>query len=303
MRVLVTGGAGFIGSHIVDVLVEEKNKVLILDNFISGKKNYINKKAMFVFKDIRKPIEKISKADAVFHFAADPDVRNSSKNPLNSFNTNVIGTYNVLEFCRKNDVKRFVFASTSTVYGEAKILPTPETYPLEPISNYGASKLAGEAYVCSYAHTYGIKSTILRYANIFGERSTHGVVYDFFFKLKKNPKKLEILGNGLQEKSYLYVSDAVNATILAWKKQKKIIEIFNVGSEKKYTVDKIAKIVCKELNVSPSFCYTGGERGWIGDVRSMLLDVSKIKHIGWKEKVSLEKGIKKYIKWLREEYG
>jgi len=303
MRVLVTGGAGFIGSHISDYLLSKGHLVYVLDNLSSGDRKNINPSCKLILHDIKKPFKKIEEIDSVFHFAADPEVRTSSLIPVKNFRNNVVGTLNILEWCRKNDVKNFVFASTSAVYGEAAVIPTPEDYPSFPISNYGASKVSCEAYVCSYAHTYGIKSTVLRYANIFGERSRHGVIHDFYLKLKKNPKKLEILGNGLQKKSYLYIKDAVNATILAWESQKHVFDIFNVGSEKKHTVNEVATIVCKELALSPSFSYTGGERGWVGDVRAMLLDVSKIKKLGWKEMVPFERGVHDYILWLREYYG
>jgi len=298
MGVLVTGGAGFIASHLSDRLVMEGHSVTVIDNLSAGKRENVNSSCRLVIQDIKKPLSGLGKAEAVFHFAADPEVKSSASDPLSSFENNVLGTYNVLEWCRKNDAKQLVFASTSTVYGETKILPTPEGHPFFPISNYGASKAACESYICSYAHTYGIKSTALRYANIFGERSTHGVIHDFFQKLKKDPKKLEILGNGLQEKSYLHVSDAINATLLAWKKQTGKFDVFNVGSEHKHSVNEIAKLVSRELGISPTLSYTGGERGWSGDVKSMLLDISKLKKLGWAEQLSFEEGLHDYIIWL-----
>jgi len=204
MKTVITGGAGFIGSHLVDALVKEGHEVIVIDNYLSGL-SLKNEKAKYIDKDITKDdiIEDLKGTESVFHLAADPNVKTSAENPSESFKLNTIGTFNVLEACRKADVKQIVFTSTSTVYGEAKVIPTPEDYPCEPISNYGASKLAGEAYLSSYSHSYGIKGTSLRYANIFGERSNHGVIFDFFHKLKKNPDKLEILGDGKQEKSYL----------------------------------------------------------------------------------------------------
>lgn len=298
MDILVTGGAGFIASHLSDNLVREGHSVTVLDNLSAGKKENVNSSCKLIIHDIRKPLPKIEKAESVFHFAADPMVHSSSADPLSSFENNVLGTYNVLEWCRKNDVKQFIFASTSTVYGETKALPTPESHPFFPISNYGASKAACESYICSYAHTYGIRGTALRYANIFGPRSTHGVIHDFYVKLRKNPKNLEILGNGLQEKSYLHISDAISATLLAWKSQKEQFDAFNVGSEHKHSVNTIAKLVCKEMGASPTFSYTGGERGWAGDVKSMLLDVSKIRKLGWKESLSFEEAVHDYIVWL-----
>ncbi len=236
--------------------------------------------------------------DAVFHMAADPDVRSSARIPTKSFNLNVIMTFRLLEACRKGDIKHLVFASTSTVYGDADVIPTPEDYPCEPISNYGASKLACEAYCSAYAHSYGMKATMVRYANIFGERSSHGVMYDFYNKLKKNPKKLEILGDGKQTKSYLHVDDCVSATLTAFEKQDKIHDIFNVGSSEKHNVDEIAKLVCDAMKLKPEFKYAGGTRGWTGDVKLMLLDVNKIESLGWKQKISFQEGVKRYVKWL-----
>jgi UDP-glucose 4-epimerase len=297
---VVTGGAGFIGSHVSDELLKNGHEVVVIDNLSCGSRENVTEPAKLIQKDITKDElnADFKDIDAVFHFAADPDVRSSAENPRSSFDNNVIGTFRVLEACRKNDIRRFVFASTSTVYGEVNTIPTPEAHPCEPISNYGASKLACEAYVSSYSHSYGIKSTVLRYANIFGTRSTHGVMFDFFQKLKKNPKELEILGNGRQEKSYLFISDCISATMAAFGKQQKMFDVYNVGSREKHAVDDIAKIVSKTLNSKPKTIHTGGERGWKGDVRTMLLDVSKLESLGWKESISLEKGTQIYLEWL-----
>ena len=302
MKTVVTGGAGFIGSHLVDSLVSRGHEVIVIDNHLSGL-SYKNDKAKYVEKDITKDnlTEDLEDTEAAFHLAADPNVKTSAEDPRRNFELNVLGTFNVLEACRKTDVKHVVFTSTSTVYGEAEKMPTPEDYPCEPISNYGASKLAGEAYLSSYANSYEIKGTSLRYANIFGERSNHGVMFDFFHKLKKNPKKLKILGDGKQEKSYLHIEDCIPATLTAFKKQKKNYDIFNVGSREKTTVNEIAELVSKELNVSPEFSYTGGERGWIGDVPVMLLDVKKLEALGWKPKISFKEGVKIYISWLKSQ--
>lgn len=301
MTILVTGGCGFIGSHLVDNLIEKGHSIKVLDRMDHPiyKNNKAENLKVDIVKDEIAPYFK--EVETVFHLAADPFVNTSAENPKKSFEDNVIGTFNVLEACRKFDVKHVVFTSTSTVYGEAKSIPTPEEYSCEPISNYGASKLANEGYVSSYANSYGLKGTVLRLANIFGERSTHGVMYDFFYKLKKNPKELEILGNGKQEKSYLYISDCIDAILITWKKQNKILDYFNVGSEDKITVNEIAKIMCNELELKPKLRYTGGNRGWIGDVPLMLLDCSKLRKLGWKDKVNFEEGFRKYIEWLKQQ--
>ena len=302
MRIIVTGGAGFIGSHMTDKLIKEGHEVTVVDNLSSGKKENINSKAEFLAKDLIKEniTREIREHEAVFHFAADPDVRLSARTPMQSFNQNVIMTFKLLETCRKNKIKHIVFSSTSTTYGEADKIPTPENYPCTPISNYGASKLACEAYLSSYAHSYGIKTTIMRYANIYGERSTHGVMYDFYNKLKKSPKELKILGDGKQTKSYLHVSDCVSATFTAFDKQDRIYDVFNVGSSEKNDVNRIAKLVSNNMKLRPKLEYAGGSRGWTGDVPLMMLDTKKIESFGWSQKVSLTEGIKKYVKWLEK---
>jgi UDP-glucose 4-epimerase len=300
MKLIVTGGAGFIGSHLADKLVEAGSEVTVIDNLSSGKKDYLNAEASFVKKDIRTDLVKeFSGADTVFHFAADPDVRASALNPVPSYDINVFGTFNVLEACRKAGVKRIVFPSTSTVYGETDVIPTPETAPAAPISNYGASKVACEAYLSSYASTYGLKATVLRFANIVGERSTHGVMFDFYNKLKKNPKEMEILGDGNQDKSYLHVSDCVDAVIYAWERQKKVYDVFNVGSLEKHTVNELAQAMFDSLDLRPKIRYTGTPHGWVGDLKVMLLDTTKLRSLDWKQRVGFEEGVRRYCEWMK----
>lgn len=300
MRILVTGGAGFIGSHLSEKLIAGGNEVAVLDSFVGSKPENAPEGAEIIRHDITKQLEPrlLQGCGAVFHLAADPSVRTSAENARENFQANALGTFNVLEAARAAGVKKFVFTSTSAVYGKAEIMPTPETHPAIPVSNYGAGKLAGEAYCASFAYTYGMKSTVLRLANIFGERSTHGVMFDFYQKLRKGPERMEILGNGKQSKSYLHVSDCVSAILLASEKQGKIFDIFNVGSGEQRTVDEIAQLVAKEMGLSPSFHHTGGSGGWVGDVSEMLLDVKKIRALGWKPQVSFEEGVSRYIKWL-----
>lgn len=296
--ILITGGAGFIGSHIVGRLVSS-GKLRVVDNLSSSPLDNIKehvKQVEFHKKDVNKAGKGLYRdVDEVYHFAASPEVKLSAEKPKLVFENNIRATFSVLENCRLCDVKKIVFASTSTVYGLAS-LPTPETHPLNAISNYGASKIACEALIRSYSETYGISSVILRYANIFGPRAVRGVIYDFFCKLRKNGKKLEILGNGEQSKSYLYIDDCVDATLLAAKTKN---GVFNVGGESRIKVNEIASVVSKEMKLKGAeFEYTGGERGWIGDVPNMLLDISKIKKLGWKPMVSFEEGVRMYIKWL-----
>lgn len=307
--IIVTGGAGFIGSHLTEALLSEGEDVLVIDNLSTGKLSNLSSvsdKVFFKKMDLRNSSDVLSlfskhSPHSVFHFAADADVKSSSFSPNSFFENNVLATFNVLEACRKTGVKKIVFASTSAVYGDSTHFPTQETASLLPISNYGASKAACESFVCSYSHSYEITSVVLRFANVFGERSTHGVIFDFFRKIKKNPSELEILGNGLQSKSFLYVSDAVSACILSWRKCFNQFNAFNVGSSSIHSVKEIADEVCSAMNLSPSYKFTGGERGWVGDTKKVFLDSSKLINLGWREKTSFKQGLKNYIAWLEKQ--
>jgi UDP-glucose 4-epimerase len=305
--ILITGGAGFIGSNLTNYFISKGYDVTVFDNFSSGKvenlASNINRRNFNLIRGDIRDKEFINSSmkgvEEVYHLAADPSVKDSATNPEGSFRINVDGTFNVLEAARKNDVKKIAFTSSSTVYGETKVLPTPEEHPETPISNYAASKVAGEVYISSYASTYGIKGVVVRLANIFGPPSAHGVMYDFYKKLKADPKKLEILGDGKQSKSYLYISDCIDAIALASRKQKKIYDYFNVGSAEMTTVDELARSMCSVLGIKPKFHHAGGKRGWTGDVVKMLLSTKKIEKLGWKKKVSLNEGVKRYIEWLK----
>ncbi len=311
-RILITGGAGFIGSYIVDELIKRKNELIVLDNLSSSDiKNIRTHLSKDNFKFVKGDIRNfdllnslLKDVDVVFHYAANPDVRLSVERPEIDFEINVKGTFNVLEAMRLNDVKNMVFASSGgTLYGEASVIPTPENYPPRPISVYGASKAACEAYISAYCGFYGLNAISLRYANIIGPRSNHGVIYDFFMKLKRNPHELEILGNGRQKKSYLYISDCVKASILAVERHQEGFDVFNVGSDDWITVNEIAKIVIERLGLkNVKIKYTGGDRGWPGDVPLMLLDISRIKALGWKPEVPIREGIALYVDWLKKEY-
>ena len=318
-RVLVTGGAGFIGSHLVDELMTRGCSVTVIDNLSSGSIDNIqrwlkNPRFNFIRGDLlemshlRKALEGCK---AVFHLAADPEVSRGSQNPEAHYRQNVEATFRLLEEIRRaGQVEEIVFTSSSTVYGEASRMPTPEDYsPLEPISVYGASKLACEALISAYAHTYGFKAIILRLANIVGPRSRHGVIHDFIVKLMKNSKELEILGDGSQTKSYLHVEDCVKAILLAAESSGSRIGVFNVGSEDQVNVRRIAEIVVEEMGLQGvKFRFTGGVdggRGWPGDVKNMLLDIRKIKALGWRPQYNSEKAVRftarSLIKEIRSE--
>jgi len=315
-KVLVTGGAGFIGSHLCDSLAKHNWKIIILDNFSAGLVeniqhllNQMPQKVKLLKGDCTNPIhveKALRNVETVFHFAANPEVRLELCDPKTCFRQNVYATYILLQQLRKNSkLHTMVFASTSTVYGEPETIPTPENYaPLKPISLYGASKLASEALISAYAHTYNYKAIIYRLANTVGPRSQHGVIHDFIQKLDKNPNQLEILGDGTQTKSYLYISDCIEAMLLGLEKSTKQVEVFNVGSEDQINVRDIAQITIKEMGLkNVKLTYTGGVdggRGWKGDVKNMLLDIRKLKALGWKSKHNSKQAVTKTAKQLIE---
>ncbi len=305
--VLVTGGAGFIGSHLVDALMTQDAAVRVIDNLSSGTldniKHWLESDSFEFIKgdllnedDLKRATEG---CEAVFHLAANPEVRIGSTAPEIHFEQNVLSTYRLLEALRKSEsLDLFVFTSSSTVYGEASVMPTPEDYgPLKPISVYGASKLASEALISSFAYTYGFKAIICRLANIIGPRSRHGVIYDFIRKLRSNPRELEILGDGTQAKSYLYIDDCVSAILTILERSRGRVEIFNIGSEDWVDVKTIAKIIIEEMGLKDvSFRFTGGVdggRGWKGDVKYMLLSIEKLKALGWEPELNSAEAVRK----------
>jgi UDP-glucose 4-epimerase len=309
-NVLVTGGAGFIGSHLVDALMEMGLKVTVIDNLSSGRISNLslwlrNPKFRFIRGDLLNPHilrDALKGCEIVFHLAANPDVKVGAFNTKVDYEQNILATYNLLEAIRETgECRKIVFTSTSTVYGEAEKMPTPEDYgPLKPISLYGASKLACEALISGYSHLFGFESVICRLANIVGSRSRHGVIYDFIRKLSSNPSRLEVLGDGTQRKSYLYVKDCVEAMLTASEKSMNQVEIYNVGSEDTINVATIASIVIEEMGLkNVEVHYTGGVeggRGWKGDVKEMLLDISKIKKLGWKPKLNSREAVEQAAK-------
>ena len=319
MKIVVTGGAGFIGSHLVDALMDFSfsHEVIVIDNLSSGSVNNVAQHLKAPnFKLVVADLKKDSKewfsamegSEALFHFAANPEVRISSVEPRIHFNENILVTFNLLEAARKADVDAFVFASSSTVYGETNVIPTPEDHPKRPISVYGASKLACEALIETYHRLYGIKTLSLRYANIVGPRMTHGVIVDFIRKLRANPKELEILGDGTQKKSYLHVKDAVDATLHLFNKLldgEFSCEAFNVGSEDWIRVVRIADIIVEEMglkNVKYVFKpVTKDGRAWPGDVKLMLLDIRKLKSTGWSPTMNSEEAVRETVKSLLKE--
>ncbi|MFB6158139.1 MAG: NAD-dependent epimerase/dehydratase family protein [Candidatus Nanohalobium sp.] len=292
MRAAVTGGAGFIGSRLVERLIEEGHEVTVIDNLSSGQKENIPEEAEFLQHDIKQEgLEKeLKDIDTMFHFAANPKVNTFPEDRDKDFNENLKGTKNVLEACENANINDFIFASSSVVYGEETEIPTPEEANMEPISMYGATK-CGDEHMCQvYQQIFDIDMTILRFANIVGGRNQKGVIYDFIHKLKDNPEKLVILGNGKQRKSYLHIKDTIDGTIKAWKSDK---TVFNIGSEDSIDVNSIADIVADEMDLNPEYEYTGGEKGWEGDVPEMRLSIKKLKDTGWQPKRNSAESVRK----------
>jgi UDP-glucose 4-epimerase len=313
MKALVTGGAGFIGSHLCEFLMRHGWDVTVLDNFSSGSIKNLrhlldedSPKFQLVRGDCTIPrhVKKSLKdTDVVFHFAANPEVRTEMCDPVTCFRQNIYATHILLE-CIKNChyISSVVFASSSTVYGDASVIPTPEYYsPLEPISVYGASKLASEALIMAYAHTYDKKAVILRVANVVGSKSERGVICDFIKKLRQNPSRLEILGDGSQTKSFLLVDDFVMATLKAYETAKTRVEVFNVGSKDQIMVKDIAELVVDEMGLTDvGFNYANAVeegRGWKGDVKNMLLDITRLEARGWKPVYKSEEALRLAAKW------
>lgn len=307
---LVTGSAGFIGSNLVDELLKKKLMVIGVDNFRTGKKKFFKKHLKnknFIFKRLdltnKNHLSKIfkNKIDIIFHMAANADVRKGYLNPLNDLKYNTIMTSNILEYVRKKKIKEFVFCSTGSIYGESEQIPTPENdkFPIQT-SMYGASKLACEGLIQAYTEAYKIKSYIFRFVSILGQRYTHGHIIDFYKKLKKNNKKLKILGNGYQKKSYLHVNDCIDAILhTVQKNNKNKINIYNLGTNETITVKESAKIICKYLKLKPKLNFTGGKRGWIGDVPLIKLSTNKIRNTGWRPKNTIRKSIIDTLKYLQ----
>ena len=301
MEYFVTGGAGFIGSFVVDRLAK-RNGVTVYDNLSTGKEEFIshhynNKYFRFVRADLL-DFDTLTKEmrghKSVWHIAANPDIRKGTESTRVDLEQNTLATYNTLEAARRNDIKTFVFSSTSTVYGMAKVMPTPEDAgPCLPISLYGASKLACEGLVSAYAELYGIKSWIYRFANIVGHRSTHGILFDLVEKLNKNPNVLEVLGDGKQRKSYMLVDECIDGMMFGFKNSREKLNYFNLGAEDQISVKRIVDILVEETRLKDvKVRYTGGKSGWKGDVPKFLLSTKKMARLGWKPKHTSEEAVR-----------
>lgn len=303
MNILITGGAGFIGSHLIDLLISKGYKVVAIDNLLLGRKENIshltsNKNFKFIKEDLLntnklKKIFQKNNFNVVFHLAANSDIQNSAKNPQIDLDNTFMTTWNTLECCRLFNVNKFVFASSSAIYGNVTKELIEDFGPLFPISYYGAGKLASEAFVSAYAYMNDIQAWIIRFPNVVGERATHGVIYDFIKKLKNNPKELEILGDGSQKKPYVYVKDLIEAMFFVYQKTKDRLNCYNVGVEDQTVVSEIAKIVCEEMELrNVKLKYMGGNIGWKGDVPQFKYNLDKIHQLGWKAKYSSTEAVR-----------
>jgi len=307
MKYLITGGAGFIGSHIVDYLMERGHKVIVYDNFSTGKEIFINHQLKNRnFKLFRGDIldEKnlnhaMKGMDFVFHMAAHADVRLGYKDHDIDHLQNLEGTRNVLESMYKNNVRKIVFASTSSVYGDADIHPTPENFPFEPISLYGATKAACEHYIQSYSSYYNWQFFIFRFVSFIGERYTHGIIFDVLKNIKRNPRVLNLLSDGSPKKSSVYVKDGIEAIFKVIDSSSSQKNIFNIGHDDILTVDEIVDLILKVANVKIKKKYKGGDKGWIGDNNFVYLDNTKLKKLGWKPLFSFKEGIEKTVLYLQ----
>ncbi len=306
MKAFVTGGAGFIGSHLVDALIQNGHTVTVYDNLSSGNKQFIQhhlSKEDFIFAkadllDLKRVTQEIQGHDIVFHLAANPHVRLGETQTDLDMKQGVIATYNVLEAMRLHDIKKIVFSSSSVVYGETPGSLLPETYgPTLPISLYGAGKLGAEGLISAFCGTFDFQSWIYRFANVVGIRGTHGVIVDFIEKLRKNTKQLEILGDGKQCKPYLYVSDCVDGILYGYTHSHEKMNLFNLSCDTTTTVTRIAEMVVEEMGLqNVIFRYTGGIRGWRGDVPRFQLDPKKINTLGWNATLSSDEAVRKAIR-------
>jgi len=292
MRALVTGGAGFIGSHLCDRLVGRGDEVWCVDNLHLGRRRNIahlerTNAFHFLEQDVldRERLTALfaeAKFDAIFHLAANSDIAAGTADPALDFRLNELTTTAVLDAMRRHGVRRLFFASTSAIFGEADAVLHEDFGPLAPISFYGASKLAAEAYISTYAHLFGISAVVLRFPNVVGERATHGVIFDFLRKLEKNPRELEVLGDGKQTKPYLYVADLIDAVLLACEKPAGPLAVYHAAGIGETSVREIAEIVLAATGrTGASIRYTGGDRGWPGDVPRFRYDISRLQALGW----------------------
>jgi UDP-glucose 4-epimerase len=310
-RACITGGAGFIGSNLADRLADSGVEVVILDDFSTGRREFLGDRAdragVTVVEgdvlDMRSLEGAVEGCDWVFHLQANADLRRGLEHPRRDLEQNTIATSNVLEAMRARGCTQIVFSSTGSVYGEPEVFPTPEDAPF-PVqtSLYAASKLAGEALIEAYAHGFGFTGVICRFVSVLGERYTHGHVFDFYRALKRDPTRLRVLGDGRQEKSYLYVQDCLGAILLATKRHDREADpaahVYNLGTDETLVVDDSVALITEHLGLSPEIEHTGGRRGWAGDSPLIRLDTSRIRALGWSPQLTITQALVRTLDWL-----
>jgi UDP-glucose 4-epimerase len=307
MRVVVTGGAGFIGSAVVDSLLADGHRVLALDNFSTGYEQHLEAATQHadfeltecdLFAEPDRLVDLFDSSDAVVHLAANADVRFGWESPHRDLQQNVLATHNVLEAMRRTGVRRLAFSSTGSVYGESPVIPTPEDAPF-PVqtSLYGASKAAAEGLVAAYASANLVSATIFRFVSVLGPRYSHGHVIDFVRQLQASPDRLTVLGDGRQRKSYLHVDDCVAAVVRSLIREP-TVEVFNLGIDDYCTVTESASWICERLGVAPHIEYTGGDRGWIGDNPFIYLDTARIRGTGWEPRHGIRAAVEATVDYL-----
>jgi UDP-glucose 4-epimerase len=309
LRFFVSGCAGFIGSSLTDRLLAANHQVVGYDNFSTGRAGFLEsasrtERFTLITGDLL-DTEKVTRAMAgcefIFHLAANADVRFGTDHPRKDLEQSTIATVNVLEAMRVNGVRHIAFSSTGSVYGEASCFPTPESAPM-PIqtSLYGASKLAAECFIEAFCEGFGMQAYILRFVSILGERYTHGHVIDFYRQLRAHPQYLEILGNGSQRKSYLYVQDCLDAMLLAIECAQEKVNIFNLGVDEYCEVNDSIRWICAHLGLAPELRYHGGDRGWVGDNPFIFLDCTAIRSLGWRPKLNIQQAVIRTVEFLEQ---
>lgn len=312
--VFVTGAAGFIGSNLVDQLLGCGKKVVGWDNFSTGQNEFLATALTHpAFKlvrgdnlDLTALTAAMAGCDAVFHLAANADVRFGLEHPRKDLEQNAIATFNVLEAMRANGIRLIAFASTGSVYGEASIIPTPEDHPF-PIqtSLYAASKLAGEGFIHAFCEGYKFEGYVFRFVSVLGERYTHGHVLDFYRQLLEHPEELNVLGDGTQRKSYMYVKDCIAAMLHVMelgtaRQNQHRVAVYNLGTHEYVEVNNSIRIIANHLGVKPRLRYSGGDRGWIGDNPFIFLDTKKVRATGWQTTLTIEQAIVRTLEWLQQ---
>ena len=317
-RCFITGAAGFIGSNLADRLLSLGHEVVGFDNFSTGQQRFLEPAAAQPgfrlaegdLLDQEKLAEAMNGCEIVFHLAANADVRFGTNHPRRDLDQNTIGTWNVLEAMRRTNIRRIAFSSTGSVYGEARVIPTPEDCPF-PVqtSLYGASKLAAEGMIAAYCEGFGMQGVVFRFVSILGERYSHGHVFDFYKQLLEHPDHLKVLGNGRQRKSYLYVQDCVDAILRAVDQAEDKFTVLNLGTDEYCEVNDSIRWLTGHLGLNPRLEYSGGDRGWIGDNPFILLDCSRMRGFGWRPAQTIERSILRTVeylagnRWLLEQRG